>query len=143
MKKSGFYINAKDKNGLCLPSNSYYHSCDFPLRFGENILYTCQQSFTKSSDFNNFCSNMSWNNLRIYSLISEFQFLGINGNAKLNSPSDWYNVINDYNFTNSTLNGNTCTFPNKIVIDIQYSKDGIISNPQNYIVSARISTVSR
>ena len=86
---------------------------------------------------------MSWNNLRIYSLISEFQFLGINGNAKLNSPSDWYNVINDYNFTNSTLNGNTCTFPNKIVIDIQYSKDGIISNPQNYIVSARISTVSR
>lgn len=76
-------------------------------------------------------------------MIQEIQYLGIFGNARTNSNSDWYQVINDYNFTNSNFVNNTCIFPSNIVLDIQYSKAGVIVSPQKYIVSARISSLNK
>jgi hypothetical protein len=41
------------------------------------------------------------------------------------------------NWDNSTY---TCTFPSDIFFDVLYSDAGAVSNPQAYVVAARLST---
>jgi hypothetical protein len=50
-------------------------------------------------------------------------------------------VIFDYNLDNSywTTGQNICNFPNTIVLDVLTSKAGAVINPQEYIVSSRVS----
>ena len=55
--------------------------------------------------------------------------------------NDWVEVINDLDLNASTWNDKTsiCTMPTKIFFDVLISDAGSITNPQKYIVSARLS----
>ena len=48
----------------------------------------------------------------------------------------------DFNLNNSTWteSNSNCNFPSTIYLDILTSKAGAVNNPQEYIVSARLST---
>lgn len=50
-------------------------------------------------------------------------------------------MIFDYNLdeSNWTAGQNICNFPNSIILDVLTSKAGAVTNPQEYIVSSRVS----
>ena len=143
LKKYGFFVIGKDKNGACLNTGNFINSFDFALNFGENVHYTCQQKFATQNDFNNFCTNQLWKNLKIYTMANDLQYIGRFGNPSPANPNDFYQVLQEQNsFSSFSFTNNVCNFPSTIVVDILYAKGGLTANPQKYVASARISAVN-
>lgn len=143
VKKNGFYIQGRANDGSCanIGGNTLYTNFDFPIKFGDNVIYSCSMTYNQK-DFNNFCSSQNWKQFVIYNMVNDIQYVGIFGNSNYTYLKDWLIVQNDINLDNFSYfsSNSSCYFPAVIKLDLLYAKAGSIENSQNYIVSARLYT---
>lgn len=141
----GMYMIGRKDDGTCSSiksGNTIQSSLDTPILFGVNSVYSCNQNFNLQQ-FQDFCNNKDWKNLVIYNFVKNIQYIGIFGSSDNTYLQDWTQVIMDYdltkNYTSWTSSNSSCTFPNNIYLDVLISKAGAVNNPQNYVVSAKLS----
>ena len=55
VKKNGFYVQGRNSDGSCATgTNVVYTNFDFPIKFPNNAIYSCEMSYNPT-DFQNFC----------------------------------------------------------------------------------------
>jgi len=82
----GLYMTGSQQDHSCKYRNSpsdfkkVESTFDSPINYRENTIYSCNLNFNLSQ-FENFCTNKKWKNLKIYDFPTLIQYVGIFGNA--------------------------------------------------------------
>ena len=114
---------------------------DNTIKFGIDSVYSCNTKFS-FNDFSSFCTTKGWKNYSLFNFPKKLQYLGKFGIANLLFLNDWVQVINDMDLDSSSWDKKNfiCRMPTKIFFDVLISDAGSITNPQKYILAARLST---
>lgn len=143
--KDGFYMVGRQPDGTCSEVSGSNYSIDSqydsPILYGVNSVYSCVNSMNLDS-YRAFCQNKSWKNFVLFNFVQKLQYVGIFGSADYQHLLDWTEVLTDFNLDNSTWTEDTksCYLPEAAFLDVLTSEAGAINNPQNYVLSARVST---
>ncbi len=142
-EKSGLYMTGRREDEQCYIGDgaSVRSSYDKTIKFGIDSVYSCNSIFS-FSEFSDLCSKKGWKNYSLFNFPKKLQYLGKFGIANILFLNDWIKVINDMDLDLSSWDKKNfiCRMPTKIFFDVLISDAGSTSNPQKYILSARLST---
>jgi hypothetical protein len=115
---NGFFLQAADKNGLCLNQMSNLNNFKTErLDFNKFITMSCSVVLADIAAFQAYCESGNSAKTNLFTqMSSSFKNLGIFGNVSPNNSKDWIPVINQTTaegFFKGTFdkNSNSCILP--------------------------------